>query len=104
MRLVVIAALGLAMAGCGEGPATNDAASRGQIAYLAQCTTCHASDPRQAGPAGPPLRGSSRELIEAKILHGTYPPGYAPKRDSAVMTPMPQLASAIADLAAFLGK
>ena len=51
---------------------------------------------------GPAIKGSSRELLEAKILRGTYPPGYTPKRPSAVMQPMPHLASAIPDLAAYL--
>jgi hypothetical protein len=35
-------------------------------------------------------------------VRGTYPPGYTPKRPSAVMQPMPTLAPSIADLAAYL--
>ena len=76
--------------------------NRGKQVYLAQCISCHNPDPSKAGALGPPVKGASRELLEARILHGTYPPGYAPKRGSTIMQPMPQLASAIPDLAAFL--
>ena len=103
MRVAVAGLIGLTLAGCGEGPAADDAAARGQTVYLAQCTACHATNPAQAGPVGPPIKGSSPELVEAKVLHGTYPPGYTPKRTSTLMPPMPQLASSIPDLAAFLG-
>jgi hypothetical protein len=51
---------------------------------------------------GPPVRGSSRELLEAKILKGTYPPGYAPKRPTTLMPPQPALARDIGGLAAYL--
>ena len=103
MRLAVAALFGLTVAGCGAGPAADDAATRGQTVYLAQCTACHGNNPARTGPVGPPIKGSSRELIEAKVLHGTYPPGYSPKRTSTLMPPMPQLASSVADLAVFLG-
>jgi mono/diheme cytochrome c family protein len=101
VRIACLALLGLALAGCG-GPVLNEAAARGQTVYLAQCTSCHASDPSQPGPVGPPLKGSSRELIDAKVLRGTYPPGYTPKRSSTLMRPLPQLAPDIGGLAAFL--
>jgi hypothetical protein len=48
------------------------------------------------------VRGASRELLEARILRGAYPPGYTPKRPSAIMQPMPHLAGSLDDLAAFL--
>ena len=103
MRGLALGALvGLALGGCGQGPALNEAAARGQTVYLAQCTACHATNPAQAGPVGPPVKGASRELLEARLLRGGYPPGYTPKRGSALMPPMPQLASSIPDLAAFL--
>ena len=103
MRLAVAALIGLTLVGCGERPAADDAAARGQTVYLAQCTACHATNPAHPGPLGPPIKGSSRELLEAKVLHGTYPAGYTPKRTSTLMPPMPQLASSLPDLAAFLG-
>jgi mono/diheme cytochrome c family protein len=100
--LVVLAAL--ALAGCGAGAGDDAAAARGRTVYLAQCTACHATDPAHAGPVGPPVKGASRALLEARILHASYPPGYTPKRTSAVMQAMPQLASSIPDLAAYLAK
>ncbi len=96
----------LMLGGCGEeseAPIAGDGdPNRGTQVYLAQCVTCHNPDPSKAGPLGPPIKGSSRELLEARILRGAYPPGYKPKRDSAIMQPMPNLAPAIPDLAAFL--
>lgn len=96
----------LLLGGCGEGskaPVTgNGDPNRGKQVYLAQCIACHSSDPSKAGPLGPPVKGASRELLDAKVLQGTYPPGYKPKRESALMQPLPHLAPAIPDLAAFL--
>lgn len=83
-----------------EGAAS--AAERGRTVYLSVCTACHNADPTKDGSIGPANAGASRELLEAKILHGSYPPGYVPKRDSRMMPPMPQLAGSLDDLAAFL--
>ena len=77
-------------------------ASRGRQVYLAQCVACHNSDPTRPGPIGPALQGSSAELLAAKVLHGSYPAGYRPQRDSRVMPARPDLSASIADLAAFL--
>lgn len=82
--------------------APDSPAARGQQVYLAQCIACHNRDPAREGTVGPAIKGSSRELIEAKVLRGAYPSGYTPKRDTAIMQPMPQLAPAIPDLAAYL--
>jgi mono/diheme cytochrome c family protein len=91
----------LALAACGREP-LSPAAERGRQVYLSQCTACHASDPAQPGPVGPAVKGASRELLEAKVLRGTYPPGYTPKRPTSVMPPQPQLAQEIDALAPFL--
>ncbi len=88
-------------AGCG-GPPLSPEAEQGRQVYLAQCTVCHAADPAQAGPVGPPVRGSSRELLEAKLLRGAYPPGYQPRRPTSVMPRMPQVAGQLDELAAYL--
>jgi len=102
----VVGALGLAVtvvcAGCGSETGLSPAAERGRQLYLAQCTACHAPDPAQAGPLGPPVKGASRELLEAKILRGTYPPGYTPKRTTSLMPPQPAVAPDIAALAEYL--
>ena len=97
--LSIALAFALGLAACAEerGPA-----ARGRRVYLAQCIACHNSDPAKDGPLGPAIKGSSRELLEARVLGGAYPPGYKPKRGTAIMQPMPQLASVIDDLAAFL--
>lgn len=89
--------------GCG-GERLSAEAERGRQVYLAQCIACHAADPAQAGPVGPPVKGASRALLEAKILRGTYPPGYTPKRPTSVMPVQPQLAGEIDALAAYLGR
>ncbi|MGH7770658.1 MAG: c-type cytochrome [Candidatus Binatia bacterium] len=77
-------------------------ASRGRRVYLAQCTACHNSDPSREGSIGPAIKGSPQALIEARLLRGSYPPGYTPKRKTKVMPAQPYLKSAISDLAAFL--
>ena len=95
----LLLAVGVGLAACaGDG----SPAGRGRQVYLAQCTACHNSDPSKNGPLGPAVKGSSRELLEARVLRAAYPPGYKPKRGTAIMQPMPQLASALDDLAAFL--
>jgi mono/diheme cytochrome c family protein len=94
--------LALTLAGCGEPAGRSATAERGRQIYLAQCTACHHPEPSQAGPLGPPVKGSSQALLEAKLLRGTYPPGYTPKRPTAVMPPQPALAADIEALAEFL--
>jgi len=101
----LLALLGAAaLAGCSDsgGGRLDPAAERGRQIYLAQCTACHAGDPAQDGPLGPAVKGSSRALLEARLLRGSYPPGYTPKRPSAVMQPMPQLGASLDDLGAYL--
>jgi mono/diheme cytochrome c family protein len=100
-RALLVAGAALALAACGREPLGPEA-ERGRQVYVSQCTACHAFDPAQAGPVGPELRGSSRELLEAKLLRGTYPSGYAPKRPTSVMPPQPQVAADIPALAAYL--
>jgi hypothetical protein len=48
------------------------------------------------------VKGSPRELLEAKVVNGTYPPGYTPKRPTKVMVPLPAVASEIPALAEYL--
>jgi mono/diheme cytochrome c family protein len=91
----------LALGGCEQDTLSADA-RRGRQVYMSQCTACHASDPSQPGPIGPDIKGSSRELLEAKVLHGTYPPGYTPKRPTKVMVPIPAVAPEIPALAEYL--
>jgi mono/diheme cytochrome c family protein len=102
-RVLAAIALAAALTGCsGQGSSLSPEAERGRQVYLAQCTSCHSSDPAQNGPLGPAVKGSSRELLEARVVRGVYPPGYTPRRSSAVMQPMPHLAGSVDDLAAYL--
>jgi len=103
VRAVPLALLALAavLGGCSDS-GLSPAAERGRLVYLAQCTACHSTDPAKPGPIGPPIRGSSRALLEAKVLNGIYPPGYTPKRPTRVMGPMPQVASDLPALADYL--
>jgi mono/diheme cytochrome c family protein len=100
--LVAVGGLVLALGACQRAPLSPEA-ERGRQVYVSQCTACHAFDPAQAGAVGPAVKGASRDLLEAKTLRGTYPPGYTPKRPTSVMPPQPQLASEIDALAAYLG-
>jgi mono/diheme cytochrome c family protein len=100
-RLAFVAIIAVLAGGCSQSP-SDPLAERGRQVYLSQCTQCHAVDPSQPGPVGPPVRGSSREVLEARILKGTYPPGYKPKRPTNVMPPQPALAPEIPALAAYL--
>jgi mono/diheme cytochrome c family protein len=99
LALAVTAALGLTA--CGER-SSDPLVERGRQVYMSQCTQCHAIDPAQAGAVGPAVKGASKALLEAKLLHGDYPPGYAPKRPTKVMPPMPALAPDLGALVAYL--
>ena len=99
--LLAAGAAALALAACGHEP-LSPVAERGRQVYVSQCTSCHAFDPAQPGPVGPEVKGASREVLEAKTLKATYPPGYKPKRPTSVMPPMPQLAADIPALAEYL--
>ena len=99
-RVSWIAFLALMVGGCGQGG--DDATSRGRLVYLTECIVCHNNDPAMSGAIGPAIKGSSQELLEARVLRGAYPPGYVPKRTTALMPLMPKLAPKIPDLAAFL--
>ena len=102
-RALVVVPLAAVLVGCSnQGSSLSPAAERGRQVYLAQCSACHAQDPAQNGPLGPAVKGSSRALLEARVLHGTYPPGYTPKRTSAIMQPLPNVAGSLDDLEAFL--
>ena len=102
MRRLLLATLAtLALAGC-EQAQLSPSAERGRQIYLSQCVSCHGPDPAQAGPIGPQIKGSSKELLEAKVVSGTYPAGYTPKRPTTVMLPLPALAPDIPALADYL--
>lgn len=76
--------------------------AKGEEIYGNICSTCHGGNPNEAGTAGPAIAGSSLELVEAKVIRGEYPPGYAPKRGSKAMPPLPYLKDHVPDIAAYL--
>jgi mono/diheme cytochrome c family protein len=98
LALVVLAVMA---GGCSDS-GLSPSGERGRQVYLAHCVACHNTDPAQPGPVGPPVKGASRALLEAKVLKGTYPPGHTPKRSTTVMVPLPAVAPDIAALADYL--
>lgn len=74
----------------------------GRSTFNANCIACHAINPRTDGPLGPAVAGASLELLEARVILGEYPAGYAPKRNTKVMVPMPHLKAKLPELAAYL--
>jgi mono/diheme cytochrome c family protein len=99
--LAVAAGISAACAPAGGGARVPDAA-RGRTAYVTWCVACHGPDPSVDGPIGPAIRGSSAELLRARVIDASYPPGYVPKRDTRLMIPVPQAAPSLADLEAYL--
>lgn len=93
----------LALTGC--PPKDEDPAiARGRQAYLGTCIACHNLNPAIDGAIGPAIQGSSKALLESKILRGEYPTGHKAKRDTKMMPPQPAMAASIDDLAAFLNR
>jgi mono/diheme cytochrome c family protein len=105
-RYLVLAALFGALAcSAGEEPKLSPLARQGRDVYQSVCVACHNGDPNRDGAVGPANAGASRELLEAKVLRGEYPPGYQPKRpDSHAMPPLPYLKDQIPALAAYLAE
>jgi hypothetical protein len=83
-------------------PRELNAVERGEVVYRTNCISCHNRDPSVAGPLGPAIAGSPRSLIEARVLHGTYPPGYVPQRKSHTMRALPWLDGHVDDLTVYL--
>lgn len=101
-----VAALGVAawLAACGPGgEGSGPSAARGRAVYETNCTACHHPDPRLDGTLGPALAGSPKDLVEARVIRGEYPPGYTPKRETRLMVPLPHLAPYVDDIALYLG-
>jgi mono/diheme cytochrome c family protein len=75
---------------------------KGKAVYQGNCIACHNADPRKPGSLGPEIFGSSKELIEARVMRAEYPPGYKPKRTTKAMAPLPQLKGELDALHAYL--
>ena len=87
-----------------DAPASgsNPDLARGRAVFVANCVACHNNDPSKDGPIGPAIKGSSRELLESRVLSTSYPPNYKPKRPTQVMPQFPYLKDDIQYLAAYL--
>jgi mono/diheme cytochrome c family protein len=107
MRLGWLIVLALGAAACSQGEPSDAQAAlakRGEQVYLNNCTACHARKPSEPGPVGPPIAGSSLELLQAMVLRNEYPPGYTPKRATKGMIALPHLEPELPALAAYLAK
>jgi mono/diheme cytochrome c family protein len=78
------------------------AVERGRMVYMTNCIVCHNPNPNLPGSQGPPIAGSSRELVYDRVIFLKYPAGYTPKRSTHAMRALPQLKNKIDDLTAFL--
>jgi mono/diheme cytochrome c family protein len=88
----------------GAKTAKNPDADRGRAVFLANCIACHNNDPSRDGAIGPAIKGSPRELLQARVLTSGYPPNYRPKRPTKIMPQFPFLRDEIPYLAAYLAK
>lgn len=85
-----------------ESVQLSEGAQRGRGVYMNVCVACHNADPGKDGAIGPNLLGSSRELIEWRVVKGQYPPGYTPKQATGAMPAFPHLAAEVDALYAFV--
>ena len=90
------------LCGCKIATAKLTRAQRGAVIYRTNCVSCHGRDPHFDGPIGPAIAGSPRALLEARVLHRSYPARYLPKRRTHLMQAMPWMASHLDDLTAYL--
>jgi mono/diheme cytochrome c family protein len=94
----------LALNACAKpAPLTaSTAVAEGRRVFAVNCSSCHNINPNLDGAVGPAIAGSSRALVEARVLNQSYPVGYKPKRPTHLMRALPWLAPKIDDLSAFL--
>lgn len=102
LGLVLLTAAAIAWSKDPEPTSQSAVWVKGRSVYIANCAGCHNRDPAKDGPLGPALKGSSRELLEYRVLRRAYPPGYLPKRSTNVMPSFPSLHTEVSNLAAYL--
>jgi mono/diheme cytochrome c family protein len=106
MKLFLIALCAFVVAACSKDDSSKSGikadVARGRAVYLGNCVACHNNDPSRDGPIGPAIKGSSKELLESRVLSTSYPPGYKPKRPTKVMPQFPFLKDEIPYLATYL--
>jgi len=75
---------------CNKKEAGGDSdVAMGRAMFMSHCIACHNVDPSRDGSLGPAIKGSSLELVQARVMRGEYPPGYTPKRTSHIMVKLP---------------
>lgn len=67
--------------------------NKGKAIYYANCITCH-GDPN-FGSMAPAIINADKELLYYKVIKGTYPVSYFPKRKTKLMPVMPELENEI---------
>ena len=89
IALILVIAFVATQSDHGAGQSSTQFA-RGKQIYRTTCIACHHPDPRKEHGTGetfgPPIAGSSFELIKMRVRSTSYPAGYKPKRDTQLMT------------------
>ena len=83
-------------------PDADPKVTAGRAIFLSHCIACHNVNPALDGSLGPAIKGSALELVQARVLRGEYPPGYAPKRQTHIMVKLPLTEDDVANVHAFL--
>jgi mono/diheme cytochrome c family protein len=78
--------------------------TQGKKVYMTVCITCHNPDPKFDGSIGPANYGSSLELLRTKVVKGSYPDGYKPKRNTKLMPSFEEHSKDIEALHVFLNQ
>ena len=85
-----------------EAPGGDTDVATGRAIFMSHCIACHNVDPSRDGSLGPAIKGSSLELVQARVMRGEYPPGYTPKRASHIMVKLPLTEEDVAKIHKFL--
>ncbi len=87
---------------CQKAEPLDPLAEKGKSVYNSTCISCHNVNPAVDGALGPAVKGSSYELLYARVIIGNYPEGYTPKRTSQLMQKLPLADDDIKALEAYL--
>ena len=98
----LLAAVLEVLAACEKKEPVAPAVAKGQVLFASYCIACHNMNPIKDGTLGPALKGSSLDLLKARVIHGRYPPGYTPKRPTRIMQKLPLTEADVEAIHAFL--